>query len=153
MSDNLEKEKIETIKSCIEKINQIYFCGVMSLSWYSDIDKMFNVYGFSREVIEELFKYCNDKNKLNNNYVLTVAESWHNSKIKTNEDLKEFLENKKAKNIIDSRIENIIKNMINYNIGIETISKITEISIEEIKKINKKLEWNSDISRILFIFC
>ncbi len=140
MSDNLEKEKIETIKSCIEKINQIYFCGVMSLSWYSDIDKMFNVYGFSREVIEELFKYCNDKNKLNNNYVLTVAESWHNSKIKTNEDLKEFLENKKAKNIIDSRIENIIKNMINYNIGIETISKITEISIEEIKKIKNRIK-------------
>ena len=140
MSDNLEKEKIETIKSCIEKINQIYFCGVMSLSWYSDIDKMFNVYGFSREVIEELFKYCNDKNKLNNNYVLTVAESWHNSKIKTNEDLKEFLENKKAKNIIDSRIENIIKNMINYNIGIETISKITEISIEENKKIKNRIK-------------
>ena len=140
MSDNLEKEKIETIKSCIEKINQIYFCGVMSLSWYSDIDKMFNVYGFSREVIEELFKYCNDKNKLNNNYVLTVAESWHNSKIKTNEDLKEFLENKKAKNIIDSRIENIIKNMINYNIGIETISKITEISIEEIKKKKNRIK-------------
>ncbi|MGM9877288.1 MAG: DnaD domain protein [Bacilli bacterium] len=140
MSDNLEKEKIETIKSCIEKINQIYFCGVMSLSWYSDIDKMFNVYGFSREVIEELFKYCNDKNKLNNNYVLTVAESWHNSKIKTNEDLKEFLENKKAKNIIDSRIENIIKNMINYNIDIETISKITEISIEEIKEIKNRIK-------------
>lgn len=140
MSDNLEKEKIEIIKSCIEKINQIYFCGVMSLSWYSDIDKMFNVYGFSREVIEELFKYCNDKNKLNNNYVLTVAESWHNSKIKTNEDLKEFLENKKAKNIIDSKIENIIKNMINYNIGIETISKITEISIEEIKKIKNRIK-------------
>lgn len=140
MSDNLEKEKIETIKSCIEKINQIYFCGVMSLSWYSDIDKMFNVYGFSREVIEELFKYCNDKNKLNNNYVLTVAESWHNSKIKNNEDLKEFLENKKAKNIIDSRIENIIKNMINYNIDIETISKITEISIEEIKKIKNRIK-------------
>lgn len=140
MSDNLEKEKIETIKSCIEKINQIYFCGVMSLSWYSDIDKMFNVYGFSREVIEELFKYCNDKYKLNNNYVLTVAESWHNSKIKTNEDLKEFLENKKAKNIIDSRIENIIKNMINYNIDIETISKITEISIEEIKEIKNRIK-------------
>lgn len=140
MSDNLEKEKIETIKSCIEKINQIYFCGVMSLSWYSDIDKMFNVYGFSREVIEELFKYCNEKNKLNNNYVLTVAESWHNSKIKTNEDLKEFLENKKAKNIIDSRIENIIKNMINYNIDIETISKITEISIEEIKEIKNRIK-------------
>lgn len=140
MSDNLEKEKIETIKSCIEKINQIYFCGVMSLSWYSNIDKMFNVYGFSREVIEELFKYCNDKNKLNNNYVLTVAESWHNSKIKTNEDLKEFLENKKAKNIIDSRIENIIKNMINYNIDIETISKITEISIEEIKEIKNRIK-------------
>lgn len=140
MSDNLEKEKIETIKSCIEKINQIYFCGVMSLSWYSDIDKMFNVYGFSREVIEELFKYCNDKNKLNNNYVLTVPESWHNSKIKTNEDLKEFLENKKAKNIIDSRIENIIKNMINYNIDIETISKITEISIEEIKEIKNRIK-------------
>lgn len=140
MSDNLEKEKIETIKSCIEKINQIYFCGVMSLSWYSNIDKMFNVYGFSREVIEELFKYCNDKNKLNNNYVLTVAESWHNSKIKTNEDLKEVLENKKAKNIIDSRIENIIKNMINYNIDIETISKITEISIEEIKEIKNRIK-------------
>lgn len=138
MSDNLEK--IETIKSCIEKINQIYFCGVMSLSWYSDIDKMFNVYGFSREVIEALFKYCNDKNKLNNNYVLTVAESWHNSKIKTNEDLKEFLENKKAKNIIDSRIENIIKNMINYNIDIETISKITEISIEEITEIKNRIK-------------
>ena len=58
----------------------------------------------------------------------------------SNEDLKEFLENKKAKNIIDSRIENIIKNMINYNIGIETISKITEISIEEIKKIKNRIK-------------
>ncbi len=74
----------------IECINNMYFQGVMSPAWYSDIDLWFKKYGFDEQVMISLFDYCFNKSALHKNYVKTVADSWHKSNIKTYEDLEAY---------------------------------------------------------------
>lgn len=74
----------------IECINNMYFQGVMSPAWYSDIDLWFKKYGFDEQVMISLFDYCFNKSALHKNYVKTVADAWHKSNIKTYEDLEAY---------------------------------------------------------------
>ena len=76
----------------IECINNLYFQGVMSPAWYSDIDLWFKKYEFDEQVMISLFDYCFNKSALHKNYVKTVAEAWHKSNIKTYEDLEIYSE-------------------------------------------------------------
>ena len=71
----------------IETINNEFFQGVMSPSWYGDIDLWFKKYGFSEEVMIALFRYCYNKSALHRNYIATVAEAWNKNNIKTFNDL------------------------------------------------------------------
>ena len=71
----------------IECINNMYFQGIMSPTWYSDIDLWFKKYGFDEQVMISLFDYCFNKSALHKNYVKTVAEAWSKNNIKTYEDL------------------------------------------------------------------
>ena len=76
----------------IECINNLYFQGIMSPAWYSDIDLWFKKYEFDEQVMISLFDYCFNKSALHKNYVKTVAEAWHKSNIKTYEDLEIYSE-------------------------------------------------------------
>ena len=71
----------------IDTINNEFFQGVMSPSWYSDIDLWFKKYGFDEEVMIALFRYCFNKSALHRSYISTVAEAWNKNKIKTFSDL------------------------------------------------------------------
>lgn len=71
----------------IDTINNDFFQGVMSPSWYGDIDLWFKKYAFDEEVMIALFRYCFNKSALHRNYISTVAEAWHKNKIKTFSDL------------------------------------------------------------------
>ena len=71
----------------IDHINNMYFQGIMSPSWYNDIDIWFNKYNFDEQVMIALFDYCFNRSALHKNYVQTVAEAWGNNKIKTWSDL------------------------------------------------------------------
>ena len=88
---NMEKDKSRS--NAIETINTMFFQGIMSPSWYSDIDLWFKKYNFDEEVMIALFQYCFDKSALHKNYVKAVAEAWHNNNIKTFSDLEEYEEN------------------------------------------------------------
>ena len=94
----LSKEKIqENAESkyrakAIECINNMYFQGVMSPAWYSDIDLWFKKYGFDEQVMIQLFEYCFNKSALHKNYVQTVADAWQKNNIKTYEDLELYYE-------------------------------------------------------------
>lgn len=88
---NMEKDKSRS--NAIESINSTFFQGIMSPSWYSDIDLWFKKYQFDEEVMIALFRYCFDKSALHRNYVKTVAEAWHNNNIKTFAELDEYYEN------------------------------------------------------------
>ena len=74
----------------IECINNMYFQGVMSPAWYSDIDLWFKKYEFDEQVMISLFDYCFNKSALHKNYVKAVADAWNKSNVKTYEDLEAY---------------------------------------------------------------
>lgn len=85
----------------IDTINNEFFQGVMTPSWYGDIDLWFKKYTFDEEVMIALFRYCFNKSALHRNYVATVAEAWYKNKIKTFTDLDlYFQKEEKVKSII-----------------------------------------------------
>ena len=83
-------QKNEKRAKAIETINNDFFQGVMSPSWYGDIDLWFNKYGFDEEVMIALFNYCYEKSALHRSYVETVAQAWNGAKIQTFSDLDSY---------------------------------------------------------------
>lgn len=88
----------------IEEINNSCFQGMMSPSWYNDIDLWFCKYGFDEQVMIALFKYCLERSALHRNYVQTVAESWSKNNIKTFTDLDIYYEKQEKLNLIKKTI-------------------------------------------------
>ncbi len=88
----------------IENINNLYFQGVMSPSWYNDIDLWFKKYQFDEQVMIALFGYCFEKSALHRNYVQTVAEAWSKSNIKSFMDLDNYYQKKEKLNVIKKSI-------------------------------------------------
>lgn len=83
----LKIEKNQYRAKAIDTINTLYFQGVMSPSWYTDITMWFEKYQFDEQVMLALFKYCYDRSAMHRNYIQTVANAWHQSNVKTFNDL------------------------------------------------------------------
>lgn len=95
--EELEKSAKSQYRSrAIENINNEFFQGIMSLSWYSDIDLWFKKYKFDEEVMVALFRYCFNRSALHRNYIQTVAEAWAQNNIRNFNDL-ELYEQKQDK--------------------------------------------------------
>lgn len=77
----------------ISAINAMFFQGVMSPTWYTDIDFIFSKYNFDEDVVISLFQYCSDRQALHKNYMLAVADAWSKNGIKTQKDLDTYYEN------------------------------------------------------------
>jgi DnaD/phage-associated family protein len=86
-------------------INDSFFGGLMSFSWYTDIGIMFDKYKFSEEVMIALFHHCNEYKALSKQYVYKVAENWFKGNVKTFEQLEEYQEK-------TTRIQNIMNKII-----------------------------------------
>jgi DnaD/phage-associated family protein len=72
-------------------IAKTFFQGLMSPSWYGEIDSWFDRYGFEPEVIYTLFQECARRNKLDSKaYIGKVAENWAARGIKTFNDLNQY---------------------------------------------------------------
>ena len=84
----------------IENINNQFFQGIMSPSWYSDIDLWFKKYVFDEEVMVALFRYCFNRSALHRNYIQTVADAWAKNNIKTFNDLEIYYEKQDKLNIL-----------------------------------------------------
>ena len=107
---SLSKEKIEengkskSRAKIIDTINSMYFQGIMSPAWYSDIDTWFRKYNFEEDVMLALFGYCFDKSALHKNYVTAVAEAWYAAGVKNFDELDAYFENKEKLNTIKKNI-------------------------------------------------
>ncbi len=88
----------------IDAINTSFFQGVMSPSWYNDIDLWFKKYGFDEQVMLALFRYCFERSALHRNYIQTVADAWHKNNIKTFSDLDLYYQKQEKLNIIKKSI-------------------------------------------------
>lgn len=106
----MSKEKVaQTAKNqsrakAIEHINNMYFQGIMSPSWYNDIDIWFRKYNFDEQVMIALFDYCYNRSAMHRNYVQTVAEAWASNKIKTWNDLDKYYEKQEKLNALKKSI-------------------------------------------------
>lgn len=114
-NNNVDKNK-SRLKT-VTLINNTYFNGLMSPTWYTDIDMMITKFNFSEEVLIALFKYCYDRAALNRNYVKTVANAWHANKIETYDDLEKYYINYEKCNEIKKKISkklNITRQLTQY---------------------------------------
>lgn len=110
--EELEKSAKNQYRSkAIDNINNEFFQGIMSPSWYSDIDLWFKKYKFDEEVMIALFRYCFNRSALHRNYIQTVAEAWSQNNIKTFNDLELYSEKQEKL----KSLENTIKKKLNLN--------------------------------------
>lgn len=122
---DLEKNSQNQYRAkAIEDINNSFFQGVMSPSWYNDIDLWFKKYGFDEQVMIALFRYCFERSALHRNYIQAVADAWHKNNIKTWEDLDLYYQ--KQENL------NVIKKSIAKKLGFNrTLTQYEEAYIEK----------------------
>lgn len=100
----------------IDTINNEFFQGIMSPSWYGDIDLWFKKYAFDEEVMIALFRYCFNKSALHRSYVATVAEAWYKNKIKTFSDLDMYFQKEEKVKTIENSIKRKLRLTRNLNI-------------------------------------
>jgi len=78
-------------RQVIEAINNKFFSGVMSPSWYGDIDLWFEQYGFEEAVMFLLFQHCGDNGALSKPYIAKVAENMHIRGVKNSYDFDRYI--------------------------------------------------------------
>ena len=104
--NNFDKNKKRN--EIIYTINNSFFQGVMSPSWYTDIDAWFDRYKFDEDVMLALFQYCFDHKGLAKAYIEKVAESWKIRNIRNSFDLDNYsIEQKKFKDVRSAIIKKL----------------------------------------------
>ena len=104
-SEDIEKNaQSQSRARAIENINTSFFQGMMSPSWYSDIDLWFKKYGFDEQVMIALFRYCFEKSALHRNYIQVVADAWFKNNIKTFSDLDYYFQKQEKINKIKKQV-------------------------------------------------
>jgi DnaD/phage-associated family protein len=86
----LSLERSKKRSKFISSINNAFFQGVMSPSWYTDIDSWFDKYQFEEDVMYALFKYCYDRKAFSRQYITKVADNWHSKNIRNTFDLDRY---------------------------------------------------------------
>lgn len=94
----------------IQAINDKYFQGMMSTSWYNDILLWFKKYGFSEEVMLMLFEQGYKNGAVQHrNYLLAVADSWKANNVKTYSELERYYTKLDKLNLLEKDIKRALK--------------------------------------------
>jgi DnaD/phage-associated family protein len=95
----LSAERSKKRSRFISSINNAFFQGVMSPSWYTDIDSWFDKYQFEEDVMYALFEHCSGYS-LSRQYIMKVADNWHSRNIHNSFDLDKYsMEAQRVKDI------------------------------------------------------
>lgn len=123
-----EREKM------MSDINKTFFYGIMSPSWYCEIDNWFDKYRFDPQVVYALFNECKRRKKLDSKaYIAKVAQSWSEHGIVSYKDLNEYF-------LSYDRINKIFK-----KVGQKLHKNITEYDEELITKWVEKMGMEFEI--------
>ena len=121
--EDLQKTAINQERAkAIENINELFFQGVMSPSWYGDIELWFNKYNFTEQVMLALFSYAYENRALNRGYIQTVAEAWSKNNIVTFDDLEAYEEKRDKLNKIKKSIAKKLAQILTKNLYPEVTS-------------------------------
>ncbi len=103
----VKAEQLRTVAA--SAINESFFNGIMSISWYNDIGVLFEKYKFSEDVMIALFHHCHEKKALNSKYVYAVAEGWHKGGVKTFEELEDYLDRMSVLQLVMQKISKALR--------------------------------------------
>ncbi len=85
------QDKFNLREKLLADVAKTFFQGLMSPSWYGEIDSWFDRYNFEPEVIYALFQECARRNKLDSKaYIGKVAENWGSRGIRSFADLNSY---------------------------------------------------------------
>ena len=136
--DAIKSAQSQYRAKAIDNINSQFFQGVMSPSWFNDIDLWFNKYGFDEQVMLALFNYAYDKRALHRNYLQATAEAWSKNNIKTFNDLDAYFEKQEKR----GGLYNEISKKLNL------YRKLTTYEEEDIVKWTENYGYDMDIIEI-----
>ena len=114
-SASTPEEALESGKShrhrqkVIDAINDEYFSGVMSVTWYTDIALWFDQYGFDEDVMFMLFRHCRDSGSLMKNYVAKVADNMHSKGVVNSFDFERYLKKREEMKSVAAQIQKKLK--------------------------------------------
>lgn len=100
---------LEIKKGILSTINKGFFQGIMSISWYTNIEMWFNLYKFEDDVMYSLLNYCNERGLLKYSYVNAVAKNWAGAGVKNSFDLDEYFYKYKLFKEISTKIARKLK--------------------------------------------
>lgn len=102
--------KNQNIENTITAINDKYFQGIMSTSWYNDIVFWFKKYKFSEEVMLALFQQGYKNGAVQHrNYLQSIADTWSKNNVTTYKDLDCYYEKLDKFNIIAKKVKKALK--------------------------------------------
>ncbi len=107
--ENLSEEQVNRRERIIRQINDTFFQGVMSSTYYAKIDEWFSKYQFEPEVMYAMFSEAAGRSKLDGpGYVTAIAENWAAQGIRTFRQLNQYYQK------VDEfrKIENQIKDKL-----------------------------------------
>jgi len=118
-------------------ISKTFFSGVMSPSWYCEIDNWFDRYRFDPQVVYALFNECKRRKKLDSKaYIAKVAQNWSNHGIVTYQNLNAYF-------LSYDKINKLFK-----KVGQKLRKNITEYDEELITKWVEKMGFEFDVIEI-----
>lgn len=136
-SENNERNKRRN--TTINAINNKFFQGLMSPTWYTDIDNWFLRFKFDVDVMYALFQHCYDHNGLSKRYIEKVAESWYSKGIITSIELDSYYREYEKVREIKSKIVKKLK------LG----RRLTEYEEDFVDKWNGKYEFSFEIIELV----
>ena len=96
-------------RQAIEAINHKFFCGVMSPSWYGDIDLWFEQYGFEEDVMLMLFQHCWDNGAFAKSYIAKVAENMCLKGVRNAFDFDRYIREYEEMKAVSAKIQKKLK--------------------------------------------
>lgn len=113
----LSSDRNKKRNKIISAINKTFFQGLMSPSWYTDVDAWFDKYQFDEDVMYTLFQHCYDHKGLSKNYIVKVADNWQNKNIRNSFDVDGYFTKyqklKEIKSSISKKL-NLNRNLTEY---------------------------------------
>lgn len=133
-------------------ISKTFFSGLMSPSWYYEIENWFDLYRFDPQVVYALFNECRRRKKLDSKaYLSKVAANWASHGVVTYEDLNRYSETYDKVTLLAKKIgQKLHKNITEYDEELinEWVSKmhydfaIIDIALRKTSKLaNPNLEY------------
>lgn len=110
----LSSERNKRRNSIITAINNAFFQGLMSPSWYTNIDAWFDRFKFDEDVMMNLFQHCSDHKCLTPAYLTKVADNWVAKNIRTHFDLEKYFEEYQRYKDIRGKINKKLKIARNF---------------------------------------